>query len=175
MPGLPAMSTFRTAPTSGEVKRGYVRTATAVATKSVPSQIESPTVETMEVDVINRDDMARFTPSPPDLGSPMNVQRTASPNETPASSPVLSLYSGSSSSQQSTPGQTLANNSESGSLPGTPGTGHYKPTKQEGDELTRPALSFAGLIAKALHELPGNKGTLAMIYQFIEDKYPFFR
>ena len=113
MPGLPAMSTFRTAQTSGEVKRGYVRTATAVATKSVPQQSfvdQQQEEDYMDVDESYGLDLsetgARVTPtSPPDLGSPM-IMSTAAPS--PAPSSAGSHHSGTTpakSENNSTPGK----------------------------------------------------------------------
>ena len=155
------MSTFRTAQTSGEVKRGYVRIATAVATKSVPQFTDSIVTE-MEVD--GEESLERLTPSPPDLGAPIT------PSETPTSTP-LKLPSPRTTSLPGTPVTPAENSEGSVSQPETP---RYKP-EQEGDELTRPPLPYSTLIAQALQELPGKEATLPMIYNFIEDKYPYYR
>ena len=59
--------------------------------------------------------------------------------------------------------------------PPTPEPTKAPSPKPEEEPLTRPSLSYAALIAQALDNLPNKKGTLTMIYNYIIEKYAYYR
>lgn len=143
MPGLPAMSTFKSSP---DVKRSYVRVATAVATKSAPPPIP------LEEDANHSHPY--FTP----------LDESLNPGEPPETTPID--FEDEDSTNYSTsiePRESQANSI----LPV-----EARP-REESDE--KPGLSYAGLIATAIDDLPGKRATLQMIYQYIMDRWPFYR
>eukprot|EP00094_Tigriopus_californicus_P001742 TCALIF_01684-PB protein Name:"Similar to trx Histone-lysine N-methyltransferase trithorax (Drosophila virilis)" AED:0.11 eAED:0.18 QI:0/0.63/0.41/0.91/0.90/1/12/267/3483 len=143
MSGLPAMSTFKSSP---DVKRSYVRVATAVATKSAPPPIPPEEDANLShpyftpLDESN-DPVELMEPTPPDVmeNSISDIDSSLEPREPQATSILPS---------------------------------EARP-KEESDE--KPNLSYAGLIATAIDDLPGKRATLQMIYQYITDRWPFYR
>jgi len=137
------MSTFKMA----EPKRAYIRTATALATKSVPTPMSTE----------NSQESSTFLDT-------HEIPRMSTP-ELPPSVTVIRSQKPSSASNCTTTG-----------VSSTEGMKVVKGKKEsESEAKTRPNLSFAALIVMALESFPDKRATLQMIYSFLQEKFPYFR
>lgn len=182
MTGLPAMSTFRKSG-SGEVKRGYVRTATAVATKSVPPpQQQQP--------------QSTFKAAPP-MEQEHPLEAKTDFMEVDDSEPIPEVQFGSLYHQEeddeeeeqeedttipvtetSSPAKEMISPPKSSTPPPPPSP----PTSQLHQQIQhpnkwgdkRPPFSYAGLLATVLDSIPERRATLSELYQHIMHMFPYY-
>ncbi len=195
MNGLPSMSTFRHSSPQAEPKRSYIRTATALATRSVPLPA-SPAKATSSLSIETAESYmpgyqastlkSSSGVSPPTSNSTSNTTTaTTTPSPTPpppsatlkpAENPLSSLIVTPSMQdrKQERAERILQERAAAGTL--SLKERHKLSDKlNENPSTARPNLSFAALIVQALRSLPGEEGTLQMMYTQIRERYPYYR
>ncbi len=158
------MSTFRTTSGPTDFKRGYVRVATAVATKSVPPP--PPCQSNAAGSRVDAEPAADETASTSASAESPNVevQMDVSENVAPEDAKVATAATPTPSATPSPPP----------SISPTPTTS--KPAKSSINQWgkDKPPVSYAGLLALVLDDLPGGRGTLQDIYRHITEHFPFY-
>ena len=165
MPGLPAMSTYL----KSDYKRSYVRTATAVATKSVPPPPSSSTATTASSSTTATTVIIHQEAEEQPEQSPVSVVNVSYEEEPK----VLVEEKG----DEDEIGDDESGNEDellSRTIPEPPMMTRKYTVPGDGTH-DRPKLSFAALIALALDNLPERKGTLPMIYSYLMDRFPYFK
>ena len=171
MPGLPAMSTFRKS-NIGDVKRGYVRIATAVATKSAPPP---PSEEAYNDDDVPVEDLEQKQEEPELMETePMDEDEYIMQDQSYADDGGELLA----------PGEDDIAASPEFAEPETPTPKHSRPQtpvlqQEVGDSPNKwgnakPPLSYAGLIATVLDHLPEKRATLADLYRHVMRIFPYY-
>ena len=164
MPGMPALSTFRNNSSTSEMKKkatvNVFRTATAVATKSVPPPPPTP---------------PPYEPLPP-AECTNNVQQLSSIENSTTIQPEPSSQSPDITMTEETIEEKSPENvQESEKTPEIPNEAQRKPWVESEESKAKPNMSYAGLIALALDSLPEKRGKIQHIYQYLSDRFPYFR
>ena len=204
MLGFPAMSTFRKSSAGAEVKRGYVRVATAVATKSAPppptenqerledqadipesgvgeGAVENYLPETVVPQMFsaqeNSQDVENFTAMDVDDSA---VADTAEQVILATDEGLIDegfpvhLETAPTPPTPKSPSPPLDADSLRARTPTPPAT-----PKADKQPLNRwgsdkPPLSYAALIALVLDDMPDGRGTLNDLYRHVTENFPFY-
>ena len=201
MLGFPAMSTFRKSNTGAEVKRGYVRVATAVATKSAPPP---PSEEQQRQE--GEPDASETADKEGVECRILNVEPSQASDENFSTIEVDDSAVGDATEQVILATEGVIYNAE-GALHVDNGAVHIDegfpihiervptpqppsppPTRTPTPPATpkadkapinrwgadKPPLSYAALIALVLDDLPDGRGTLNDLYKHITENFPFY-
>ena len=204
MLGFPAMSTFRKSSAGAEVKRGYVRVATAVATKSAPppptevpereQEQEADTSEAAAMESATENDPLLETaveaavPQEGDNFTAMEVDDT--PEQVILTTEEALIHSeegfpihvetepvsAPTPPPPKSPSPPLDADQHRARTPTPPAT-----PMAGGDKLPinrwgreKPPLSYAALIALVLDDMPDGRGTLNDLYRHVTENFPFY-
>ena len=201
MLGFPAMSTFRKSNTGAEVKRGYVRVATAVATKSAPpppseeqrrQEGEPDTSETADKEGVECPILNAIPAQASDENfSAIDVDDSAVEDASEQVIPTMEevIYNAEGAIRaddgavHTDEGFPIHIERVPTPQPPSPPPARLPtpPTTPKADKAPinrwgadKPPLSYSALIALVLDDLPDGRGTLNDLYKHITENFPFY-